>query len=240
MAKSDQELLSDAELVDQGRVTYAALILLGTRQAVGRYLPQAELIFEYRSGDATGGAQAREEYRQGFFSYYEGLWNLINLRNDTQHFQDGLFLLDIKTFNERAIREALLNAISHRDYRLGGSVFVRQYPRRIEVVSPGGPPPGITFDNILFQQSPRNRRIAETLSKCGLVERSGQGMNTIYEACIRENDRDGSRMEELKQVLPGLGLNSIQRLLRDLVKENLIHARGRTKAGRWHIGPLSG
>ena len=41
--------------------------------------------------------------------------------------------------------EAILNAISHRDYRHAGSVFVRQYPKRLEVVSPGGLPPGITI-----------------------------------------------------------------------------------------------
>jgi ATP-dependent DNA helicase RecG len=47
-------------------------------------------------------------------------------------------------------------------------------------------PTGITLDNVLYKQSPRNRRIAEILSLCGLVERSGQGMNLIYELCIKE------------------------------------------------------
>lgn len=108
-------------------------------------------------------------------------------RNDKQHFQDGLFIWDIPTFNESAVREAILNAISHRDYRMGGSVFIRQFPRRLEIVSPGGFPPGITPENILWEQAPRNRRIAETLARCGLVERSGQGMNRIYEVCIRES-----------------------------------------------------
>jgi ATP-dependent DNA helicase RecG len=184
---SDEDVLSGAELIEGTRVTYAALILFGLRASLGRLLPQAEVIFEYRSGDGTGAAQVREEYRQGFFSFYEDLWTQINLRNDTQHFQDGLFLLDIKTFNEKAIREAVLNAVSHRDYRMAGSVFVRQYPRRLEIVNPGPAPGGISFENILWQQAPRNRRIAETLARCGLVERSGQGMNTIFETCIRES-----------------------------------------------------
>jgi ATP-dependent DNA helicase RecG len=68
-------------------------------------------------------------------------------------------------------------------------VFVRQYPRRIEVVSPGGFPPGITPENILWQQNPRNRRIAEVLSKCGLVERAGQGVDLIFRECIRQSKR---------------------------------------------------
>ena len=84
------------------------------------------------------------------------------------------------------MREALLNAVAHRDYRLGGSVFVRQYGQRLEIVSPGGLPPGITAENILDQQNPRNRRLAETLAKCGLIERSGQGMNLMFESAIRQ------------------------------------------------------
>jgi ATP-dependent DNA helicase RecG len=93
----------------------------------------------------------------------------------------------VPTFNERAVQEAVLNAVSHWDYRMAGSVFVRQYQRRIEIVSPGGLPPGITYENILWEQSLRNRRLAEAFARAGLVERAGQGMNLIYESCIRES-----------------------------------------------------
>jgi len=79
-----------------------------------------------------------------------------------------------------------LNAVSHRDYQLGGSVFVRQFPRRLVVESPGGFPVGVTVENILDRQSPRNRRIADVFAKCGLVERSGQGMNVMFERSIQQ------------------------------------------------------
>jgi ATP-dependent DNA helicase RecG len=115
------------------------------------------------------------------------IWRLVNLRNDLQHFQQRFFVWDVPTFNERVVREAVLNAVSHRDYRHSGSVFVRQYPRRIEIVSPGGFPPGITPENVLRQQNPRNRRIAEVLGKCGLVERAGQGFDLIFRECIRQS-----------------------------------------------------
>lgn len=180
------QLLRDAEVLTDAGVTYAGLVLFGTRAALGRFLGQAEVVFEYRSSDASGPAQERKEYRQGFFSFYDELWRDIEKRNDIQHYQEGLFVLDIPTFDERAVREAVLNAVSHRDYQLGGSVFVRQYRRRLVVESPGGLPVGITTANILDRQSPRNRRIADVLSKCGLVERSGQGMNLIYERSIRQ------------------------------------------------------
>jgi len=75
-------LLKDAELLVDGGVTYAALILLGTRKALGIHLAQAEVIFEYRSKETSLPFQQRKEYRKGFFLYYDDLWNTINLRND--------------------------------------------------------------------------------------------------------------------------------------------------------------
>ncbi|GIX27874.1 MAG: ATP-dependent DNA helicase RecG [Burkholderiales bacterium] len=181
-----ERLLADAELVVGGQLTYAALIMLGTREALGRFLGQAEVVFEYRPNDAPGPAADRREFRRGFLPVLDQVWQAVNLRNDLQHFQQGLFVWDVPTFDERAVREALLNAVSHRDYRHSGSVFVRQYPRRIEIVSPGGFPPGINEQNILWEQNPRNRRIAEVLGKCGLVERAGQGFDLIYRTCIQQ------------------------------------------------------
>jgi ATP-dependent DNA helicase RecG len=95
--------------------------------------------------------------------------------------------LDVPTFAERSVREAVLNAISHRDYQLAGSVFIRQYPRRLVIENPGGLPTGVSVENILDRQSPRNRRIADVFGKCGLVERSGQGMNLMFELSIQQS-----------------------------------------------------
>lgn len=146
---------------------------------------QAELVFEYRSSEASGPAAARDEFREGFFLWHESIWARINVRNDRQSYQDGLFRFELPTFDEVPVREALLNAVAHRDYRSGASIFVRQYANRLEIVSPGGFPPGITMTNILDQQNPRNRRLAEALARCGLIERSGQGINLIFESAVR-------------------------------------------------------
>jgi len=183
----DEQLLADAELSLDGGVTYAALILLGRERALGKHLGQAEVVFEYRSSDTSIPYQDRREYREGFFLYDDDLWTTINLRNEIQQYQEGLFRWNIPTFGEAVIREGILNAISHREYRLPGSVFVREYPRKVEIESPGGFPPGITPDNILSRQYPRNRRIAEVLAKCGLVERSGQGMDRMFADSISES-----------------------------------------------------
>ncbi|OQC41889.1 MAG: Divergent AAA domain protein [Acidobacteria bacterium ADurb.Bin051] len=180
------QLLADAELIVEGRVTYAALALLGTRRALGRHLGQAEVIFEYRSDEASIPYQQRLEYREGFLLYHDALWGAVNLRNDLFSYQDGLFRYEIPAFNEAAVREAILNAVSHRDYRLAGSTFVRQWPQRIQIVSPGGFPAGVTPENILVRQAPRNRRLADALARCGLVERSGQGADRMFSTAVRE------------------------------------------------------
>jgi len=184
-----EQLLRDAELLDGDRLTYAALVLFGSKAGLGRHLAQAELIFEFRADESAGPAAQRLEHRRGFFAFADDLWQTINLRNDLQHYQDGLFVFDVPTFAERAVREAILNAVCHRDYQLGGSIFVRQFPRRLVVDSPGGLPHGITLDNVLDRQSPRNRRLAEALARCGLVERAGQGMNLMFEQSIRQGKR---------------------------------------------------
>ncbi|TAK54304.1 MAG: transcriptional regulator [Gammaproteobacteria bacterium] len=187
LSRPVERLLADAELLVGGGLTFAALILLGSREAVGRHLGQAEVVFEYRANEQAGPAADRREFRRGFLPVLDEIWEAVRLRNDLQHFQQGLFVWDVPTFDERAVREAVLNAVSHRDYRHGGSVFVRQFPRRIEIVSPGGFPAGINLDNLLWEQNPRNRRIAEVLARCGLVERAGQGFDLMYRECIRQS-----------------------------------------------------
>ncbi|MCL2078954.1 MAG: putative DNA binding domain-containing protein [Oscillospiraceae bacterium] len=183
---SVEQLLRDADIVNDKGVTYAALILLGRREPLLEYLPTAEVVFEYRPTEASGPANQREDFRIGFFNYYDRIWELTNLRNDKQHYQKQFAMLPVPTFNEIAVREALLNAVSHRDYQIKGSIFVRQYSRKLVIESPGGFLPGITPENILNRHAARNGRIAAVFQLCGLVERSGQGMNLIYEMSVKE------------------------------------------------------
>jgi hypothetical protein len=102
--RSVERLLGDNELFVSGRLTHAALILLGTREALGRHLGQAEILFEYRSNETPGPAAERHEFRCGFLPILDEIWRLVNLRNDLQHFQQGLFVWDVPTLQERGSR----------------------------------------------------------------------------------------------------------------------------------------
>lgn len=186
IAGSDAQLLEDAELTIDGGVTNAALVLLGTARGLGRHLPSAEIIYHFRASEQSVRPDQRVEYRQGFLSIDRALWQLVQQRNTVHSFLDGLQQRSIPTFNEEAFREALLNAVCHRDYRNQSSVVLDQYTNRLVVTSPGGFPDGVNAENILLRQHPRNRRLAEALSKCGLVERAGQGADLMFANALKE------------------------------------------------------
>lgn len=208
---SQEQLLKDCEAITDEGVTYAALVLFGKHNALSKYLGCAEIVYEYRQREAAGPADARVEFTEAFFNIFDHLWELINVRNTQHHYQEGFFVWDIDRFNENAIREAILNAVSHRCYQQAGSIFIIQYLDRLVISSPGGFLPGITPENCHNKQATRNRRIASILSKCGLVERAGQGMDLIYEASIRDGKGlptwEGSDDFEVKMTLNGMVLD---------------------------------
>ena len=189
----DQQLLEDAGVLIDGNPTNAALILFAPASVLRRHLRQAEISYEYRSGEQPGRAARRENFQDGFFLVLDRLWQLINSRNDEQDFEQGPNVRPIPTFAERPTREVILNAVCHRDYQDPNSIFVRQFGtpgnRRIRVESPGGLPRGVTVENILRTTRPRNRTIAEVFERCGLVERSGQGMDLMFRNAVRHAKR---------------------------------------------------
>lgn len=201
------QLLRDAGLVTDQGITIAALVLLGTSQTLGQRLGQAEIIFEYRSQEHVIHAQQRMQFRDAFLLIYDDLWNAVSLRNEVFELQTGLIRRSIPSFHEEVVREAILNAVAHRDYRLPGSIYIRQFPSKLEIESPGGLPAGITPENILWRREPRNRLLAETLERCGFVERSGQGMDIMFRRSIADGkappDLTGSDEYLVRVVLSG-------------------------------------
>lgn len=182
----DLALLSALELSTLEGITYAGLILLGKREKIRALLPDAEIIFEWRQSEKIP-HDFRKEWTEPFLKAYDDIWKTISDRNTRTPIQEGFFQGEVLAFNEGAIREALLNAVAHRDYAASSqSVFVRADPNELAVTSPGGFLPGITPANILDKHQSRNRRIAEVFQKLGFVERSGQGMDQIFESTIRE------------------------------------------------------
>lgn len=177
---SDHQLLKNLQLVRDGKITVAALVLLGEEDSIKREMPYAEIRYSYRVSEGEMRAQDIEIYCGGYFLFYNKIWGKINSRNLTLPVQSGLFLREVKAFGEESIREALNNTIIHRDYSLPESIFVSQYQTKIEFKSPGGFVDGVTKENILDESKTRNKLIADTLFKAELVEHLGSGVNLMF------------------------------------------------------------
>lgn len=169
---SKEQVLTDLDLLKSGNLTNAALILLGKEDVLKEKLPQAAVMLEYRTAESQIHFDNRQKFQQPFLVMVEKIWNLINLRNGSIPVREGVFnTFEIPLFNEEVIREALNNAISHRDYRRQSETVIKQYPLKMTIISAGGFPHGVSIENLLSVPStPRNRLLADVLSKTGLVE----------------------------------------------------------------------
>ena len=197
----DAQVLSDLRLVTDHKVTYAALILLGREERLQQLLPQSRVILEYRKSEGVIPYSNRIEYQQPFYLMIDQLWHDINLRNDKLDVNEGSYIFNIPAFSEEVIREAINNAVAHRDYRRMGETFILQYADKLVVKNAGGFPLGVTPKNLLrVQSTPRNRLLADVLAKTGIVERSGQGVDKIYRNMLSEgkDEPDYAHSDEFK------------------------------------------
>lgn len=182
---TEKTLRGIGSLNDDG-LNNAALILFGKKQKIDELLPCAEIIFEWRQAQKIR-HDSRKEWREPFFKIYNEVWENINARNIRFPYHEGFIQREVIAFNKESIREALANAIAHRDYNIqSASIFIKATPEKISIQSPGGFVKGVNPENILDKSEWRNRRIAEIFQLAGLVERSGQGMDMIFDNTIRE------------------------------------------------------
>ena len=185
----DIAFLRDLALVksDSGNVklTVAGLLFVGKEQAINRLLPQAEVIYLHYSESNLEEYDARLDMKAPIISVIDRLSEKIQDSNRIVNVQVGLFRLEIVDFPEKVFQEALLNALSHRDYQSQGAVYVKHYPDKIVIENPGAFLDGITENNIITHPSvPRNKLIAETLQHLKYVQRTGQGVDIIFREMI--------------------------------------------------------
>lgn len=185
----DIAFLRDLALVksDSGNIklTVAGLLFVGKEQAINRLLPQAEVIYLHYSESNLEEYDARLDMKAPIISVIDRLSEKIQDSNRIVNVQVGLFRLEIVDCPEKVFQEALLNALSHRDYQSQGAVYVKHYPDKIVIENPGAFLDGITENNIITHPSvPRNKLIAETLQHLKYVQRTGQGVDIIFREMI--------------------------------------------------------
>jgi len=183
----DEKVLKNIGLMNINGITCAGLILVGRIEALQNHLPDAEIIFEWRHTHTQTHYDFRKDWRAPFVSIDDEIWDTINARNLRIPFQEGFFQREIWAFDEKSIREAVHNAVMHRDYSVKGrSVFIKASSQAFIIESPGGFFPPVNLENFLFEKSWRNRLLAESFGKIGFAERSSQGLDDIFEKAIRD------------------------------------------------------
>lgn len=137
-----------------------------------------EFCTEFRDSKEFGGS---------VFNQFENAVNYLALCNKTTSTIKGVVRTDKQDYPEEAIREALLNALVHRDYGFSGSIIINVNDRKMEFISLGGLIPGLSTEDIRIGVSqPRNKKLAEVFHRLRLIESYGTGIRRIfklYENC---------------------------------------------------------
>lgn len=168
---------------DGNSVTLGGLLLFGREEALLRLVPTHEVAFQVIEGEAV---QVNEFMRWPLLRVSEALFERFAARHHEEELMLGMFRVPVPEYDPRGYREALHNALIHRDYARLGTVVVQWHADSIEVSNPGGFPEGVTLDNLLVvPPTPRNPRLADAFKRLGLVERTGRGVDIIFGGCLR-------------------------------------------------------
>lgn len=163
-------------LIDEdGYYTHAALLL---SEQCGHILRCA--VYE---GTGKSKFKTRKEFSGSILKQIDDAYEFLMLNNNLRASFDGLHRTDHPDYPEAALREALLNAVVHRDYDYSGSIIINIYDDRMEFISLGGLVKGLTLADIKSGVSQaRNALIANVFYRLDLIESYGTGIQKILES----------------------------------------------------------
>ncbi|MEJ7811633.1 MAG: ATP-binding protein [Gemmatimonadaceae bacterium] len=209
LALPDAEIMKALGLGEGGekveRVRVAGLLMLGREEALRRLVPTHEVAFQVLSGTRVA---VNEFARWPLVRASEELTARFNARNEEEEIEVGATRVGIPNYSPAGFREALHNALVHRDYTRLGAAHVQWRSEEIEISNPGGLPEEVRLDNLLVTAPrPRNPLLANAFKRIGLVERTGRGIDTIFEGQLRYGrpapDYSRSNADSVQVVLPG-------------------------------------
>ncbi len=162
--------------------TYCGMLLIGRQDKLKEHMPTAESAFQVMSGTEV---IMNETYVMPILSVFEKIELNMSARNSEMEIEDGLFRISVPDFDKRAFREAVVNAFSHRDYTMMGMVRILLDDNGLTISNPGGFIEGISMDDLLnAEPRGRNPALADVLKRIGLAERTGRGIDRIYEGSL--------------------------------------------------------
>lgn len=184
----------------------AGLLLLGREAALERLLPTHQAAFQVLT--AAADVRVNDFFRLPLLELIEEVQKRFDARVEEQEVMVGMFRLPIPDYSRSGFREAMLNAMLHRDFSQMGTVFIQWQPDHLLITNPGGFPAGVTPDNILVHEpKPRNPRLYAAAKRIGLVEQTGRGVDKIFLGQLRYGrpapDYARSDRTAVRVVLPG-------------------------------------
>ena len=194
MRKGDAALLelSDEELDKSLRIvkeengilcpTITGMLLIGKEDRLKELMPTAKSSFQVLEGTKV---RINEQFSKPLLATFEIFENYLKAWNPEREMEYGLFRISIPEFSEAAFREGLVNAFCHRDYSILQMVRLAIEDDGLTISSPGGFIEGVNLNNLLtVEPHGRNQALADALKRIGLAERTGRGIDRIFEGSI--------------------------------------------------------
>lgn len=183
---TDEELDKALQLVkEEAGVLYptvTGMLLLGKEDRIAELLPTAKAVFQVLEGTKV---RKNEQTTKSLLATFELFEEYMKAWNPEREMEYGLFRVPIPEFSEAAYREGLVNAFCHRDYTVIQAVRVAVEDEGLTISSPGGFIEGVNLKNLLtVEPHGRNPVLADALKRIGLAEKTGRGIDRIFEGSI--------------------------------------------------------
>ncbi len=162
--------------------TVTGMLLIGKAERLQQLMPTAGASFQVLEGTKV---RVNEQFIEPLLRAFERIETHLRAWNPEREMEYGLFRIPIPEFSEAAIREGLVNAFCHRDYTILQTVRVVVEDEGLSISSPGGFIEGVNLNNLLtVEPHGRNQALADALKRIGLAERTGRGIDRIFEGSI--------------------------------------------------------
>ncbi|MBQ9133214.1 MAG: putative DNA binding domain-containing protein [Clostridia bacterium] len=162
--------------------TVLGILMIGHADSIKRFIPTHMTSFQVMDGTQV---RMNEDFVLPILASIEKLNTYLEAWNPEREIEMGLFRMPAPDFNKRALREAVVNAYSHRDYSKMGRVRISIADEGLIVANPGGFIEGVSVNNLLTAEPHgRNPSLADALKRVGLAEKTGRGIDRIYEGSL--------------------------------------------------------
>ena len=162
--------------------TVLGLLMIGRVDSIKRFIPTHQTSFQVLEGTNV---LINDDFTLPILASIEKLNTYLEAWNPQREIEMGLFRMPAPDFDKRALREAIVNAYSHRDYTKMGRVRVSITDEGLTISNPGGFIEGVTIKNLLTAEPHgRNPALTDALKRTGLAEKTGRGIDRIFEGSL--------------------------------------------------------